>query len=192
MTDTELDQLLNRWQAPLPSSGLRTRVLLNVPQPERRGFPRSLRWVLAIAVTSCVLAIGMEQAGHPPIADLARRVQNVTQGLSNWVGGLWMSYTVASFRDSHLKIYINGELRGDATFGGSAQGCWLRVPGAGKYYLVMTSRVFERVVPPPAGRFDGHVLDFQGERTTVRIESDGTFGGGMDQPVYFMGLRADQ
>ena len=94
--------------------------------------------------------------------------------------------------DNFLYGQDTGELRSDATFGGSAQGCWLRVPGAGKYYLVLTASVFERVVPPPAGRFDGHVLAFQAERTTVRIESDGTFGDGMELPVYFVGLRADR
>jgi hypothetical protein len=192
MTDTELDQLLNRSHAPVPSSGLRARVLAHYPQPQRRTFGRPLRWVLATAVASCVLAVGMEQTGHPVIADLAKQVQDFTQGFSTWVDGLWLSYTVASFRDSHLKIYVNGELRIDATFGGQAQGCWLRVPGEGKYYLVLTSRIFERVVPPPAGRFDGHVLYFQAERTAVRIESDGTFGGGMELPVYFMGLRRDR
>ena len=192
MTDTELDQLLNRWPAPIPSSGLRTRVVALVPQREHRTFGRPLRWILATALASCVLAVGMEQAGHPVVADLAREVQILSRRVSTWVDGLWLSYTVASFRDSHLKIYVNGELRSDATFGGSAQGCWLRVPGAGKYYLVLTASVFERVVPPPAGRFDGHVLAFQAERTTVRIESDGTFGGGMELPVYFVGLRADR
>jgi hypothetical protein len=192
MTDTELDQVLNQWHTPEPSPALRASVLRHVPRRERRSFGRPLRWILATAAASCVLAVGMEQAGHPVVTDLARQVQNLSHSVSAWVDGLWLSYTVASFRDSHLKVYVNEELRSDAIFGGSAQGCWLRVPGAGKYYLVLTASVFERVVPPPAGRFDGHVLAFQAERTTVRIESDGTFGGGMELPVYFVGLRTDR
>jgi hypothetical protein len=193
MTDTELDQVLNQWPTPEPSPALRTCVLLHVPRRERRSFGHPLRWILATAAASCVLAVGMEQAGHGVVADLSRQVQKVKRNVSMWVDDLWLSYTLASFRDSHLKTYVNGELRPDAVFGGSGAGWWLRVPEAGRYYLAMSSHFFKkREVPPPAGRFDGHVLDFQAEGTAIRIESDGTYGGGMELPVYFVGLRTDR
>jgi hypothetical protein len=193
MTDTELDQVLDRWEAPLPSPGLRARVLRNVPQPERRRGVRPLRWVLAIAVASCLLAIGMGQTGHTAVENLAGQLHTYRERLGRLANQLWVGHILAAFRDSHLKFYVDGELRADATFGGSGEGWWLRTPGEGKYYLTLSRFVFEGPVPPRAGRFDGHVLEFQSGGRVVRIESDDTFGFGLERlPVYVVGLRADR
>jgi len=188
MTDNELDRILNRWQAAQPSSGFRGRVLDNFPFSVRRTFKRPIRWALAIAAASGVLAIGMERNGHWSIEDLAAQVQGYPVRVMTWVGRAWVGHVLAGFRDSQLKIYVDGELRTDAEFGGGGEGWWVRVPGEGKYLLAMSRLMFEGPVPPRSGQFDGHVLEFQSGGRAVRIESDGTFGFGLEHlPVYVLG-----
>src|SRR5437016_10337691 len=99
MTDTELDQLLDRWQTPIPSSGLRARVLLNLPRHERRGFGRPLRWVLVGAVASCMLAIGMGQSGHTALENLTKQMHAYRQRVGRLANQLWVGHILAAFRD---------------------------------------------------------------------------------------------
>jgi len=46
---------------------------------------------------------------------------------------------------------------------------------------------FEGTVPPRAGRFDGHALEFRAGERNVLIESTGTYGFHERLPVYVMG-----
>src|SRR5208337_4084981 len=64
MNDSELDGLLESWEAPAPPASLREGLRARFPRAERRGFARPLRWALAIAVASATLGIGMEQMGE--------------------------------------------------------------------------------------------------------------------------------
>jgi len=189
MNDTELDQLLNRWETPAPSSGLRRRVLVNVSPRERRGFGKPLRWGLAMAAASCVLALGMAQGGgHSALASLADGVQHVTGSVSGLMDEMWCSHILSHFLGSQPKVYVDGELQSDATYAAKWSTMWLRTPGEGKYYIALRPNVFEgNVVPPPTGRFDGHVLEFQLAGKVVRIESRHTYGFGGERPIYAMG-----
>ena len=61
MNDTELDRLLDTWEAPAPLPSLREGVRGRFPRAEPRRF-RPLGWMLAIVVASAALAIGTGQS----------------------------------------------------------------------------------------------------------------------------------
>ena len=187
MTEDELDRLLNRWQTPAPSTALRERVLDRFPLRERRSFWRPLRWAFAIAAVVCMLAIGAAQTGGGTLENLGDGISRLHNSAINWIGDMWVGHIVLAFRKSNPSIYVDGELRSDVEFGGSGVGVWVRMPGEGKYLLGLRRTAFEGTLPPRAGRFDGHVLEFQAGGRSVRIESTGTYGFHERLPVYVMG-----
>jgi hypothetical protein len=190
MNDNELDEALNKWRTPAPSNALRARVLEQFPRRERRSFARPLRWGLAMAAAMCLLAIGGAQSGGG-LGNLGDGLMRLHNDAFNFVGDLWVGHVMTAFRNSNPKIYVDGELRADAEFGGSGIGLWLRVPEDGKYFIGMRRTAFEGPVPPRSGRFDGRTLEFQSGARAVRIEAAETFGFER-LPVYVLGPRADR
>jgi hypothetical protein len=193
MNDDELDQVLNRWKTPGPSRGLRARVLAGFPRRERLSIDRPLRWgrpmrwAAAMVALVCMLAIGAAQSGGGTLENLGDGISRLHNSAMNWIGDMWVGHIVLAFRNSNPSIYVDGELRSDVEFGGSGVGVWVRIPGDGKYLVGLRRTAFEGTVPPRAGRFDGHVLEFQAAGRTVRIESTGTYGFHERLPVYVMG-----
>jgi hypothetical protein len=193
MNDDELDQVLNRWETPGPSRGLRARVLAGVPRRERLSINRllrwdaPLRWAAAMVAVVCMLAIGAAQSGGGTLEKLGDGLSRLQSSAIDWIGDMWVGHIVLAFRQSNPSIYVDGELRSDVEFGGSGVGVWVRIPGEGKYLVGLRRTMFEGTVPPPAGRFDGHVLEFRAGARTVRIESTGTYGFHERLPVYVMG-----
>jgi hypothetical protein len=191
MTDNELDQLLNRWKTPAPSRELRARVLAGFPRRERLSiggplhWSRPLRWAMVAVV--CMLAIGAAQSGGGTLENIGDGISRLHNSAINWIGDMWVGHIVLAFRASNPSIYVDGELRSDVEFGGSGVGVWVRIPGEGKYLLGLRRTAFEGTVPPRAGRFDGHVLEFQAGGRSVRIESTGTYGFHERLPVYVIG-----
>ncbi len=178
MTDSELDQLLNRWQPPAASPLLRERVLEKFPRRERRGFGRPLAWSAAMALVLCMIAIGTAQSGHGTLENFATGLRHFSENVTQFVDQLWAAHVLAAFRGSHLKIYMDGQFAPDAEYGGGGSSMWVRL-GLGSVSML-------------AGRFDGHVLEFQAGGRAVRIESSGTYGSGMERPVYVLGPRLDR
>ena len=187
MNDNELDQVLNRWRTPEPSRGLRARVLAGFPRRERLSFGRPLRWAAALAVVLCLLAIGTAQSGGGTLENIGDGLNRLHMNTINWIGDVWVGHIAGAFRKSNPSIYVDGELRSDVEFGGSGVGAWVRIPGEGKYLLGLRRTAFEGKVPPRAGHFDGHVLEFQAGGRAVRIESTGTYGFHEQLPIYVMG-----
>jgi hypothetical protein len=134
-----------------------------------------------------MLAIGAERSGGGTLENLGEGISRLHESAINWVGDLWVEHALRAFRASNPSIYVDGKLRGDVEFGGSGAGLWVRIPGHGKYPVALRRTVFEGIVPPRAGRFDGHALEFQAGGRTVRIESTGTYGFHERLPVYVMG-----
>jgi hypothetical protein len=199
MNDDELDQLLNRWKAPPPSGEFRARVLAGFPPRERLGmdgplrsdarlrWSRALRWAAAAAAAVCIIAVGAAQSGSGTLEHLAGGISRLRVTTMDWIGDLWVGHVALAFRQSNPRIYIEGELRSDVEFGGSGVGVWVRIPEEGKYLIGLRRTAFEGPVPPRAGRFDGHALEFQAGSRTVRIESTETYGFHERLPVYVMG-----
>jgi hypothetical protein len=187
MNEHELDEALNRWKAPAPPRTLRGRVLAAFPRREPPNFGRLVRWGLAMAAVLGMLAIGTAQTGHGTLENLGDGILRLHNNTVNWIHELWVGHIADAFRHSKPKIYVDGELRSDAEFGGSGAAVWLRLPEDGKYLVALRRSIITGPVPPRAGVFDGHALDFQAGGRHVRIESNGTYGVHEHLPVYVMG-----
>jgi hypothetical protein len=188
MTDNELDQLLNRWRAPAASSGLRERVLERFPQCERRSFWRPLRWALPIAAALCMIALGTAQSGHP-LENLANGVQGLIAGVHQFVGSHWAAHVLSAVRNSHPKVYVDGQLLSETEYGGRGATMWVQVPGEGKYVIALHSALMGGLALP-AGRFRGRDLEFHAGGRVVRMEWGPTLGFGVERPVYVWDIAA--
>src|SRR5260370_5160979 len=133
MTDSELDQLLNRWQPPAASPLLRERVLEKFPRRERRGFGRPLAWSAAMALVLCMIASGTAQSGHGTLENFATGLRHFSENVTQFVDQLWAAHVLAAFRGSHLKIYMDGQFAPDAEYGGGGSSMWVRLTGDGEY-----------------------------------------------------------
>ena len=207
MTDNELDELLNRWRAPMPPARLRERVLGTAPlRLEPRSYRRPLRWALAIAAATCALTLGMGQTGHFSLDKVADGFSDLQMKTVNFFGGLWWNHVLNGFQNSHPQVYVDGQERSDtamsppAWIGEEAVATSLRVPGEGRYFIALGPNLNPRYgplnprhgpPPPVVGLFDGHVLEFQAGGRSVRIESGETFGFGATRTVYLLGIRED-
>ena len=194
MNDRELDEALNQWQAPAPSTSLRARVIAGYPQRAPRNFGRLLRIGLAMAAVLCLLAVASAQMASGPgqgwdgtAASIAGGLNRMHMKAINRIHDLWAGHVADSFRNSNPKIFVDGDLRNDVELGGSGAGLWVRIPGEGKYLVALRKSAFEGSVPPRSGRFDGHVLQFQAGAQEVRIESHGVYGFHERYPVYVLG-----
>jgi hypothetical protein len=127
MNDTELDQLLDTWQAPVPSQSLRRTTLAALPpRPPRRVFGLPLRWVVAAALSAGGFAIGTSIWSNPEIGRFygetdslymrgTRLVDPPTAVIRWWSKGA-------------------GHSVGDTPNGGMRNSGYLRDRGAGKVY----------------------------------------------------------
>ena len=181
MTDNELDQLLNRWRAPVAAPGLRERVLQRFPRRERRSFWRPLRWALPVALALCMLALGAAQSGNP-LENLSNGIQRLSAGVEQLIGSHWAAHVLMAVRNSHPKVYVDGQLLSETEYGGRGATMWVQIPGEGKYVIALHPALMAgRVLP--AGRFHGRDLEFQAAGRAVRMEWGPTLGFGIELPV---------
>ncbi|HEY7336706.1 MAG TPA: hypothetical protein VH639_17565 [Bryobacteraceae bacterium] len=199
MNDTELDRLLETWEAPTPRPSLRHGLRARFPRAERLGFVRPLRWALAILVASVALVIGMAQAqssysqwdfGDLPVVSLLHRMfENFMEGRE----ARRVEQVVAKIRQSDPKVYVDGQLVAPLEFG-PAKSMDVEVPGEGLYSIVLYrfTRVRNAAGRPTgwveAGRIHDSVIEFQAGGKMVRIECDRPIVG-EDRPVFAMRRR---
>jgi hypothetical protein len=180
MNDTELDLLLDTWEAPLPAPSLRAGLRARFPRPEPRRSTRPLRWVLAIAVASATLAIGMEQSGTNPwdfrlVRAVNRLYEDFVQALEAWrASGL-----VARIRQSDPKVYVDGRQVGPLGYGHAAT-MEVQVPGEGRYSIISFPGLTGWI---EAGHIHGSVIEFQAGSKHVRIECNKPIVDS-DRPVF--------
>lgn len=175
MNDTELDQLLDTWETPAPSSSLRQGLRARFPRPERPRFARPLGWVLVTAVASVTLAIGLGQSGENPwdfriVRFVNHLYQDSLEGLEAWQA----PGRVARIRQSEPKVYVDGQLVAPLKYGPAAT-MDVQVPGDGVYAI--TSYPMPRYRADggltgwvDAGHIHGNVIEFQAGSKLVRIE----------------------
>jgi hypothetical protein len=185
MTDIELDELLNCWQTPAPSASLRARVLAGVRRRERRAMGRTLRWSIGLAAATCVLAVGLQSAGGGTLDSVAGGVNRLVTGVGNWLEDLAMAHVMHAFRNSGLKVYVDGAEESGASTGGGQGTIWVRMPGEGRYLMLM--KLTDGAKPVSVGKFDGHAVEFTAGGRAIRIESPGRYGFGGERPVYVFG-----
>ena len=64
MNETELDQLLDQWEAPVPSAALRSSLRAAFPQrPHGRLFGLQARWIVSFVAAAGALAVGTSFSG---------------------------------------------------------------------------------------------------------------------------------
>ena len=173
MNETELDRLLNTWEAPVPSRRLREDLRARFPRAERRRFARPLGWVLAIAVASVTLAVGMEQSGANPWDFRFTRVLNhlnhLYQGLMESFEPRMARSIVAEIRQSEPKVYVDGQLGATLEYDHAAT-MNVQVPGDGVYSIMSISSRGGLTGWVEAGRIHGNVVEFKAGGRQIRIE----------------------
>ena len=193
MNDTELDRLLNTWEAPAPPRTLRVGLRARFPRAERRKFTRPLRWGLAIALATATLAIGMDQIGASPWDFRMQRVLNhvnhVYRGLMEFFEPRMALNIVKQIQQSDPKVYVDGQLGAPLEYGGAAT-MNVKVPGDGVYSIISYPMASHQADGRPtgwveAGRIHGNAIEFQAGSKQVRIVCNQAILN-VDRPVYAM------
>ncbi len=174
MNETELDRLLDTWEAPAPPLSLREGLRARFPRVERRRFARPLGWVV-VAVASVTLAIGLGQSGENPRDFQLARVLNQLYG--NFLQGLeaWQATSIVTrIRQSEPEVYVDGQLVAPLAYGVGAT-INVRVPGDGVYFITsyrMPSRQADGGLTGwvEAGHIHRNVIEFRAGNKQVRIE----------------------
>jgi len=177
MNDTDLDRLLDTWEAPAPPPSLREDVRGRFPRAEPRRFARPLGWVLVIVVASAALAIGMEQSeANPWDFQLVRVLNRLYEGFMEGLEARQAPYIRDQIRRSQPKVYVNGQLGAPLQYGPAAH-MDVQVPGEGVYSIISYPMRSHRADGGltgwvEAGRIHGNVIEFQAGGAQVRIECD--------------------
>ncbi len=174
MNDAELDRLLNTWEAPVPSQSLRQGLRAQFPRAERPRFARPLRWVLAIAIATAALAIGMEQSGGNSDFRIVRVVNRLYDEFVSMLDAWRASSVVARIRQSDPKVYVDGQLAGLLKYG-HAHTMDVQVPGEGLYSIISYPLPANNAIGRStgwvqAGYIRGNIVEFQAGSKRVRIE----------------------
>ena len=171
MNDTELDRLLNAWEAPAPPPSLREGLQARFPRRERRSFVRPMKWVLVVAVASATLAIGVGQSGAERWDfHLVRALNRLYEGLVLGLEARRASATVARIRQAAPRVYVDGQLAPPLGYA-NASSLVVQIPGEGVYSVLLFH-------PPgltgwdEAGHIHDHVIEFQVSGRQVRIDCD--------------------
>lgn len=168
MNDLELDRLLDSWEAPAPPAWLRAGLRERFPHPTRRTVRRPLGWLLAIAIASATLAIGMEQSAERLAGS------SIVEILSGWYDAFLygvQAHRVAALtmqiRDSDPRVFVDGapapplQFRHSTVFD-------VQIPGDGIYSITFGNLELKGWVR--AGRIDGSVIRFQAGTHRVAVD----------------------
>ena len=159
MNDSELDRLLDAWQAPAPPARLRREIRERFPRAERRGLVRQVRWLAAVAAATAALAVGMEQSGGALADSSVVRVRSgFYDHLMEAVEAHRMAAMVWWIRQSEPRTFVDGrpappiEFRHSAVFD-------VQIPGDGIYSIAISGRALQGW--EQAGRIHGSTIEFQ-------------------------------
>ena len=189
MNDTELDQLLNTWEAPSPPQSLRDRLRARFPRAERTRFPRPLRWGLVTLFASAALTFAVAQTGERHGDALMRAVHMHIRGLMMMVDAHRASFLVQEVRNAQPKVYVDGQPAPPLEYG-HASSLRVQIPGDGTYSVIFfdvdSVHAAADGSPSPwvkAGRVHDNLIEFEAGGRQVRIEFNGPLPtGGL--PVY--------
>lgn len=190
MNDTELDRLLDAWQAPMPLPSMRIEVRNRFPRSERRGFRRPLRWALAIALASVTLAVATEQSADTSWGGVFAPLRRLFNGIVEGIEARQASAMMQQARLADPRVYVDGELQTNPPAFGHAGSVQVQVPGDGLYWL-MLFRPSEIVAGQwgQTGKLHGNILEFQAGKRHVRIVFDKSLANS-DWPVYvYIGVK---
>ena len=173
MNDTELDRLLDAWEAPAPPPALRDRLRARFPRAERTWFPRPLKWAL-VALCSLGLTIAIAQTGERHGDIVMAHLNHLYEGLVMMVDSHRAVFVRNAIRESQPRVYVDGQPGATLEFRGGAS-LWVHVPGDGVYRAIFvryldhfsTGRGLQQV---EAGRVHDNLVEFQAAGKQFRIE----------------------
>lgn len=189
MNDTELDRLLDIWEAPAPAQSMRDGLRARFPKHARMRFTRPLKWVLA-GLCSLGLTLAVAQSSENHGNALLRFADYVHSQTAIMVDAHRTVFIIAEIKRSEPKVYIDGQPAAPLEHGnlGSLR---VRIPGDGAY-AVTVFRYMKQIEAgghltgwTEAGNFHGNVLEFEAGGRQVRIECNQSVIDG-ERPVYVM------
>jgi hypothetical protein len=197
MNDTELDRLLNTWEAAAPRHSLRDGLRERFPRRERLGFVRPLRWAAAIMVVFAAFAIVTMAVGEaaqnsdvyadsPILRALAYLYENFSQGRE----ARRVETVIAKIKESDPRVFVDGRLLGPPEFG-PAKTMTVLLPDEGLYsislyrYTNLRNAVGRPTGWIEAGHVYGNLIEFQVGSKQVRIECNQQMAD-RDGPVFIM------
>jgi len=168
MNDTELNQLLDQWEAPPPPPSLRDGLRARFPRSEQQRFSRRLRWMLVVAVASATLVLGMAQSGlNPPEGPLIRSLNHLYEHLTEGIEAWRATGIVTKIRRSEPKVYVDGQLAPPLKYGPAAT-MDVQVPGEGVYSFISHRGELSGWIE--AGHIHANVIEFLAGTRQIRIE----------------------
>ena len=186
MNDTELDRLMDGWEAPPPPESMRQRLRACFPRTERIRFARPLKWALVgLCSLGLTLAIAQTGEGHGDI--VMRHLTHVYEGLVMMVDSHRAAFVRNAMRQSEPKVFVDGQPGATLEYRGGAS-LVVHVPGDGVYFALFV-RYSDQFSPGrelkmvEAGRVHDNVVEFQSGGKQFRIECNRPIIDG-ELPVY--------
>jgi hypothetical protein len=197
MNDSELDRLLDLWEAPPVSRSLREELRARFPRAETLGFARPMRWAFATLLASAILTIGLAGAvaiaqSNQTLADLPV-IRSLTDLYQNFVEArqaVRAKEIVERIAGSSPKVFVDGRLVAPLAFGPAAT-MDVQIPGDGVYSVTMFPISERRAADDrptgwvEAGRISGNLIEFRAGGKSVRIECNKPLVD-RDGPVFAM------
>ena len=197
MNESELDRLLDLWEAPPPRQSLRDGLRARFPYRERIGFVRPLRWAAAIplvcaALAVVTMAVGEAAQSSDRYADspIVRFLNHVYESFLEGREVRRVESVVAKIKESDPKVYVDGRLIGPPEYG-TSKTMNVLVPEEGLYSISLYRYTRLRTADgrgtgwTEAGRIHDNVIEFQAGSKQVRIECNKPIVDG-DLPVFAM------
>jgi len=189
MNDTELDRLLNSWDAPAPPSSMRDRLRARFPRTERIHLGRPLKWGLATLCAAAALTVAAAQTGEHH-GDIVMHMVDHVYGLVVFTVDQHRAPSIRNeIRRSQPTVYIDGNLAGPLEYRGGAT-LVVHAPGDSGVYMVSFVRFIDRYYRNKnspdwmeAGSVHGNVIEFQAGDEKVRIECNRSIIDG-ERPVF--------
>ena len=168
MTDLELDQLLDTWQAPAPTPAFRRK--LRAPTRRQR---RPLRWALLLLAASLTLMVATGQRSDPVMGVVNRFWENALELFEVWS----TTGMVNRIRQSDPKVYVDGQPAPPPRFVHAAI-MEVDIPGEGVYFVTVHRRLQGWT---EAGRVHGNLIEFRVGEKRVIVECNRSISA--DHPV---------
>jgi len=194
MNDTELDQLLDVWEAPAPPESMRQGLRARFPRSERIPFPRPLRWAVVGLLASAVFALGIaksnDSAWGAPITAFLDHAHN---HIAMMIDAHRSVAIMVEVRLSQPRVYVDGKPAAPPEYGRGVA-LRVRIPGKGVYGILPVRHADQLLGPDgrpagwvEAGSIHDNVVEFEVDGRQVRVECNKTLTD-TDRPVFIRRL----
>jgi len=168
MNDSQLDQLLDTWEAPAPSAALRAGLRDRFPRTERRRrFVPRLRWLVTAAAIYATLALATGQTSDSPLDRLWVPFERLYNAIVEVIEIRQGTALMIQIANADPQVFVDNVPAPPPQ--SIHAGIWtIEVPGDGAYFVMLSHpRGLEGFTE--AGRLKDNVLEFQAGSHHVRI-----------------------